>query len=74
MNLGPRPTFGDDLLSLEAHLFDAAGDFYGAAVRITFVEKLRDTRRFDGPDALATQLRVDADAARRVLGGLHRDR
>ena len=67
MNLGPRPTFGDDRSSLEAHLFDARGDFYGAAVSVEFVERLRDTRAFSGPDALAAQLREDAERARGAL-------
>lgn len=68
LNLGPRPTFGDDARSLEVHLFDASGDWYEAPVGITFAERLRDTRRFDGPDALIAQLRADEAAARRVLG------
>ena len=67
MNLGPRPTFGDDRPSLEAHLFDAGGDFYGAAVSVEFVARLRDTRAFSGPDALVAQLRVDAEHARGAL-------
>ena len=67
LNLGPRPTFGDDRLSLEAHLFDASGDWYGARVRLDFVSRLRDVRRFDGPDELREQLRRDDEAARRVL-------
>src|SRR5215207_704197 len=67
MNLGPRPTFGDDRPSLEAHLFDATGDFYGAAVSVEFVARLRDTRAFSGPDALVAQLRVDAEHARGAL-------
>ena len=33
MNLGPRPTFGDAPITLEVHLFDASGDWYGAQVR-----------------------------------------
>ncbi|MGH7604344.1 MAG: riboflavin biosynthesis protein RibF, partial [Gemmatimonadaceae bacterium] len=40
MNLGPRPTFGDSSISLEAHLFDTSGTFYGAYVRIDFVARL----------------------------------
>ena len=40
MNLGPRPTFGDAAISLEAHLFDTNGDFYGTDVRIDFVKRL----------------------------------
>jgi riboflavin kinase/FMN adenylyltransferase len=69
MNLGPRPTFGDATLSLEAHLFDADGDLYGDHVRLDFVARLRDTRRFDSADALVGQLRLDAEHARRALSG-----
>lgn len=67
LNLGGRPTFGDDRLSLEAHLFDAEGDSYGSAVRVDFVRRLRDVQRFDSVDALVAQLRRDAEAARAAL-------
>jgi riboflavin kinase/FMN adenylyltransferase len=67
LNLGGRPTFGDDRVSLEAHLFDAAGDWYGAPVRVDFVRRLRDVRRFESVDALAAQLRHDETAARDAL-------
>lgn len=67
MNLGPRPTFDDPDLSLEVHLFDATGDWYGSPVRVEFVSRLRDTLRFDSPDALVTQLKADEHAARAAL-------
>ena len=67
MNLGGRPTFGDERRRIEAHLFDTDGDFYGDRVDVAFVARLRDTMRFPGPDALVAQLRLDADAARRAL-------
>jgi riboflavin kinase/FMN adenylyltransferase len=67
MNLGPRPTFGETELSLEVHLFDATGDFYDACVRVEFVQRLRDTMRFESPDALVAQLREDERAARAAL-------
>lgn len=67
MNLGPRPTFGDLALSLEVHLFGASGDWYDSCVRVEFVERLRDTMRFESPDALVTQLRADERAARAAL-------
>lgn len=67
LNLGPRPTFGDTARSLEAHLFDAGGDWYGEAVQVEFVARLRDTRRFDGVEALVAQLGRDAQQARRAL-------
>jgi len=67
MNLGGRPTFGDERRHIEVHLFDVGGDFYGDRVDVAFVARLRDTMRFPGPDALVAQLRLDADAARRAL-------
>lgn len=67
MNLGPRPTFDDMRVGLEVHAFDAAGDWYGAFIKIEFVARLRDTMRFPGPEALAEQLRRDEANARAAL-------
>jgi riboflavin kinase / FMN adenylyltransferase len=67
MNLGPRPTFGDNARSLEVHLFDTDVDLYGAPVRVDFVERLRETRAFTGPDELKAQLRRDDERARAIL-------
>jgi riboflavin kinase / FMN adenylyltransferase len=67
LNLGPRPTFGEATVMLEAHLFDAHGAWYGAHVRVEFVTRLRDVQRFDGVDALISQLRRDEEHARRAL-------
>ena len=67
MNLGPRPTFGDSATSLEAHLFDTTGDFYGAHVRVDFVARLRETRKFASGDQLSAQLRHDERDARNAL-------
>lgn len=63
MNLGPRPTFGDMTVSLEAHLFDVDADFYGARVRIDFVTFLRDTKRFANAGELVKQLGKDRENA-----------
>ena len=70
MNLGGRPTFGDERRTIEAHLFEASGDFYGTAVEVGFVARLRDTVRFDGPEALKAQLAEDERQARRALTDL----
>jgi riboflavin kinase / FMN adenylyltransferase len=67
MNLGPRPTFGDSVTSLEAHLFDTDGDFYGANVRIDFVARLRETRKFGSVEQLTAQLQLDERDARNAL-------
>lgn len=67
LNLGPRPTFGEDAISIEAHLFDTSGDWYGAWVRVDFVARLRDTQKFENAAALIEQLQRDEQAARRAL-------
>jgi riboflavin kinase/FMN adenylyltransferase len=67
MNLGGRPTFDEADRQLEAHLFDAAVDLYGAHVRLDFIARLREVRRFDSPAALIAQLGSDEAAARRAL-------
>jgi len=67
MNLGPRPTFGDSATSLEAHLFDTTGNFYGSYVRIDFVARLRETRKFASAEQLTAQLRNDERDARNAL-------
>jgi riboflavin kinase/FMN adenylyltransferase len=44
------------------------GDLYGQTVQVTFVERLRDERKFDSPEALAAQLEQDRDRVNEILG------
>ncbi len=67
MNLGGRPTFGESGRRLETHVFDADRDWYGAALRIDFVSRLRDVQTFADGAALAAQLSRDEAAARQHL-------
>jgi riboflavin kinase/FMN adenylyltransferase len=66
-SLGTNPTFGAGALTLEVHLLAPVGDIYGERLRIRFVERLRDEERFDGVDALMTQIAADIEATRRIL-------
>jgi riboflavin kinase/FMN adenylyltransferase len=67
-NLGVNPTFvKDGALSLEAHVFDFSGDLYGQRLRVEFVARLRDERRFASVDELVAQIRRDMTAAREAL-------
>jgi riboflavin kinase/FMN adenylyltransferase len=68
MNLGPRPTFGDSAASLEVHCFDLDAELYDASIRVDFVARLRETRKFDGIDGLRAQLARDAHEAKAALG------
>jgi riboflavin kinase/FMN adenylyltransferase len=69
INLGYRPTFGGGRLALEAHLVGFAGDLYGARVRLSFHERLRDERRFPGKDALVARVHEDVARACALLSG-----
>jgi riboflavin kinase/FMN adenylyltransferase len=67
MNQGPKPTFQDGRRILEAHLFGFAGDLYGEWVRIEWVERLRDVKRFASIEALQQQLERDRARAHHVF-------
>ena len=68
VNVGPNPTFGEGARKIEAHLIGFQGDLYGHKLALDFVERLRDTRPFAGPNELVRQLRADVEAAARVAG------
>jgi riboflavin kinase/FMN adenylyltransferase len=68
INLGRRPTFGGGETTLEVHVLDFGGDLYGSRLRVEFVGRLREERRFEGPEALLAQVRGDVAEARRILG------
>lgn len=63
-NIGYNPTFGDGRLSIETHLLDYSGDLYDSRLALSFHERLRGEIRFSCVDALAEQIRYDADRAR----------
>ena len=69
LNLGRRPTFYEhaDHSLLEAHLLDFDGDIYGERSEVRFTHFLRSERKFNGIDALITQLKHDVEHARQVL-------
>jgi len=69
INLGRRPTFYEhaDASLLEAHLLDVDVDLYGETARVRFQHFLRSERKFDGVDALITQLGLDVSSTRDLL-------
>ncbi len=68
-NVGVRPTFGADTYGIvvETHVFDLERDLYGQHVRLAFVQRMRDERAFDGPDALREQIDMDCRHARALF-------
>ena len=68
-NLGIRPMFETEQPMLEVWLFDFDGDLYGQTLETDLIARLRGELKFDGLDALKTQINADAVAARAVLAG-----
>jgi riboflavin kinase/FMN adenylyltransferase len=58
-NVGHRPTFGGDTLTVETHLLDESIDLYGEYFELHFLEFLRGEKKFTDAEALGRQLAVD---------------
>lgn len=70
-NIGVRPTFGDpSAVSVETHVLGETRDLYGKDVRLSFVQRLRDERRFPDVDALREQIAADVRRATRLFDRL----
>ncbi len=66
-NIGTRPTFDNGERSVETFVLDWSGDLYGQTIRVEFIEKLRDERKFAGLDEIKAQLTRDVEASRTAL-------
>jgi riboflavin kinase / FMN adenylyltransferase len=67
VSIGVRPTFGTGrALLVEAYLLDTERDLYGQELRIDFIARLRGERRFDSPEALIEQMRLDVERTRQL--------
>lgn len=66
-NVGVRPTFQGEGVTVEAHLLDFNQDIYGQDLAFEFVTRLRGEQRFNGIDALIAQIRADSDSGRAYL-------
>ncbi len=66
-NIGHRPTFSGDAVTVEAHLLDFNRDIYGENLELRFEKRLRAERKFDGLDDLVAQIKSDISASRQYL-------
>ena len=66
-NIGFNPTFGNDVLSVEVHLLEYSGDLYERPLRVHFVQRLRDEKKFSGLDELKEQIAKDIALGRMIL-------
>jgi riboflavin kinase/FMN adenylyltransferase len=67
VNIGERPTFEKNSVAIEAHLLEGGRDLYGENIRVEFVSRLREEKKFPGPDELVAQIRADIELGRKRL-------
>ncbi|MGA2419242.1 MAG: bifunctional riboflavin kinase/FAD synthetase, partial [Candidatus Acidiferrum sp.] len=73
-NVGMRPTFGGTALTVETHLLDLVPDSTPSRIEVRFWKRLRTEKKFDGPDALRSQIARDIAQAQRFFSLLRRAR
>jgi riboflavin kinase/FMN adenylyltransferase len=66
-NIGTRPTFGEGRKMVENHLLNYKGDLYSKEIRVEFVQKLRDEKRFASSEELKTQIEKDVRKVQALL-------
>ena len=67
MNIGHRPSFEDEGLKIEVHIFDFGKEIYGEKLKIHLVDFLRSERKFENLEELKSQLEIDKKQAINVL-------
>ena len=73
-NIGTRPTFNGSALSVETHLLEAQLSSPPKRIELRFWERLRDEKKFSGPEELRGQIARDISRANRFFSRLRRFR
>jgi riboflavin kinase/FMN adenylyltransferase len=73
-NVGMRPTFNGTGLTVETHLLDYSGNFSPKRIEVRFWKKLREERKFAGPQELKAQIAKDIARANGFFARLRRER
>lgn len=68
-NIGIRPTFGGNKRLVETHVLDYTGNLLGQQLKIEFLERIREERRFATVEDLKAQINRDIEKARKILAG-----
>ncbi|MGA2096777.1 MAG: bifunctional riboflavin kinase/FAD synthetase [Candidatus Acidiferrum sp.] len=66
-NIGLRPTFNGSTLSVETHVIEPFGEATPARIEVEFWNRLRDEKKFSGPEELRTQIARDIATATRFF-------
>lgn len=64
-NIGLRPTVDGKVRTIETHILDFNEEIYGLPLRLGFLRRIRDERKFPSLEALKEQLVKDREACHR---------
>ena len=67
MNIGKRPTFDGNSITVEVNIFDFNRDLYGARIKIIPLRKIRSEMKFESAEALSRQLMADEAEAKNAV-------
>lgn len=74
MNIGRRPTLNNGTnLSIEVHIMNYEGNLYGRELHLSFIERIREERKFASLEELKAQIREDIRQASSLFGTTHKD-
>ena len=66
-NIGYSPTFDDHIYTVEVHILDFDEDIYGKTIRVNFMNRIRDEKKFSGIDELSAQIKKDVETSIALL-------
>lgn len=66
-NIGYSPTFDDNVFTVEVHILDFREDIYNQKIRVNFIHRIRDEKKFSGVSELSAQIEKDVKTARKIL-------
>ena len=69
-NIGYSPTFDDHIFTIEVHLLDFNAEIYGRNIKVNFIRRLRDEKKFSGIPELSEQIQKDVASAREILSAI----
>lgn len=67
LNLGRRPSVLDDTFTIEVHIFDFSDNIYNLELKIEFVQRIRDEKKFADLEKLKSQLKIDEINSKKIF-------
>lgn len=66
-SIGTNPTVGGNTQTIETYLLDFSENLYGQSIQISFLEKIRDEKKFDSLEQLYQAIHQDEQIARNYI-------